>query len=91
MLEADGSFLGTGTGIVSIVLSALKAARLGETPREGQIFATDLGSYSVPPLDTVLMETYSICDTTSFPQYNFKHQIFYPALRRAPTTRIRLG
>lgn len=36
--------LGTGTGIVSIILSVLQAARLNETPREGQLFATDLAS-----------------------------------------------
>ncbi|KAF9648854.1 hypothetical protein BDM02DRAFT_3235344 [Thelephora ganbajun] len=36
--------LGTGTGIVSIILSALKATRLGEAPREGQFFTTDLTS-----------------------------------------------
>jgi len=41
---------GTGTGIVSIVLSALKAALLGETLREGRLFATDLGRYPAPLL-----------------------------------------
>jgi hypothetical protein len=38
-------FPGTGTGVVSIVISALRAMRLGETPRKGRLFATDLGSY----------------------------------------------
>ena len=41
---------GTGTGIVSIVLSALRATRLGETPRGGQLFATDLCRYPAPLL-----------------------------------------
>jgi hypothetical protein len=52
--EANDVSSGTGTGIVSIVLSAFKAIRLGETPREGQLFTTDLGRYFVPLLYTTL-------------------------------------
>ena len=42
--------LGTGTGIISIVLSALRAALLGDAPHEGRFFATDLGRCTVPRL-----------------------------------------
>jgi hypothetical protein len=43
-------FPGTGLGVVSIVISALRAMRLGETPRKGRLFATDLDSYPAPLL-----------------------------------------
>ena len=66
-------FSGTGIGIVSVVLSAIKATRLAETPRGGQIFATDLGRYRypVPLLHTILTTMHSICNTASVPQHKF--------------------
>ena len=57
MCDTDCAPAGTGTGIVSITLSALKAARLNEAPREGQIFATDLGRLVVLPPSAALTET----------------------------------
>ena len=57
MCETDCAPAGTGTGIVSITLSALRAARLNETPRKGQLFATDLGRLVVSPPSAALTET----------------------------------
>ena len=79
---------GTGTGIASIVVSALRTARLGESRRDGQIFATDLGGFGMPLLDIVLTEAHSICHTHPFLQHNFQFQVFHPI---PSTPHFRLG
>ena len=81
--EANCAFSGTGMGTVPIVLSVFKAIRPGETPREGRLFATDLGSSPVPPLHTIITNTHSICDPTSLSPHKSQCQIFHPA-RCAP-------
>lgn len=91
MCEAKSVFPGTGTGVVSIVLSALKATRLGETHREGQFFATDLGRSAVPLLYITLMRPCSIRDTYSIPQHGFQHQISHSTSRFASTPHAGLG
>ena len=69
MREANCTLSGTGTGIVSVVLSALKSTRFGETPREGRLFATDLGRSPALLLYMTLKKPCSIRDPASLPQH----------------------
>ena len=90
-LEADGVFTGTGTGIVSIVLSALRAAHLGKAPREGRLFATDLGTHPTQLLCVTPINVHSVRDAYPILQHIFQRKVFHSTPRPAPIPRVRLG
>ena len=90
MLETD-VFTGTGTGIVSIVLSALRAAHLGETPREGRLFATDLGAHPTQLVYVTLIMMHSVRDANPILQHIFQRKVFHSALGFVPAPCVRLG
>ena len=91
VLETDGVFVGTGTGIVSIVLSALRATHLGETPREGHLFATDLGTHPTQLLHVTLINVRSVRDANPVLQHIFQRKVFHSTARSTPTPSVRLG
>ena len=91
MLETDYVYTGTGAGIVSIVLSALRATRLGETPREGRLFATDLGAHPTQLVYVTLIMMHSVRDANPILQHIFQRKVFHSAPGFVPAPCVRLG